>query len=169
MIIHEFRPNNMYCIDESLNQLIWSVENCLFIILENSSRIYLNSGNFIFKVNASDTMFNICFYGVNTRESAKTRIKVVKLDKKTPSLKELKIAEVDYKKSGSNLNSIVSHSKRKTLERYFPINRKKVGLKNKGLKKTNLPLNQLEKQISEINNLTSINQLTQYKNEKRLL
>ncbi len=84
----EFKPTNIYCIDCTLNQLIWNVENSLFNVLSNSSKIYLDSGELIFKAMKGDTSFSIISYGYNKVLKSKTFIQIVALKQKTVDNKE---------------------------------------------------------------------------------
>lgn len=83
LLIQEFRPNNNYCIEDSLNQLIWNVENNLFSILENNSKVYLSSGDFIFKISKENTQFILKSYGYNKTIKSYTKIQVIALQQKS--------------------------------------------------------------------------------------
>lgn len=81
MTCKNFRPNNPYCIEGTLNQLIWEVENTVFITLSNSSKILFDSGELLFHVNSAQTQFQLCAYGIGRKQRLKTNLKVVVLEK----------------------------------------------------------------------------------------
>ncbi|PCJ28332.1 MAG: hypothetical protein COA97_01485 [Flavobacteriales bacterium] len=54
-LFSEFRPTNIVCIDGTLNQLVWYLENPIFLSISNSSKIYFNSEEFVFKVSKLET------------------------------------------------------------------------------------------------------------------
>lgn len=99
----EFKPNNVYCVDCTLNQLIWNVENSLFNVLSNSSKIYLDSGELIFKVMKGDTSFSIISYGYNKVLKSKTFIQIVTLKQKTFDNKEFHLLKFPSERKKTQL------------------------------------------------------------------
>lgn len=78
--LHSFTCTANYCIDGTLNQLQWNVENALFIMLDNSSKIYFNPGNHIFKVSRDKNRYELNCYGVGKRINANTQLKIIELE-----------------------------------------------------------------------------------------
>ncbi|TMM55832.1 hypothetical protein FEE95_14350 [Maribacter algarum] len=81
MTCKDFRPNSSYCIEGTLNQLIWEVKNALFITVSNSSKIFFDSDELLFQANSTQTQFELCAYGIGYKEKLRTQIKVVVLEK----------------------------------------------------------------------------------------
>ena len=79
LVVNSFKATNNYCINGALNQLIWDVENSLFTIVEGTSKVHLNTQDFIFKVDENQTHFSLKVYGFNRKVIEKTSIKVVAL------------------------------------------------------------------------------------------
>ncbi|WP_127139398.1 hypothetical protein [Flagellimonas oceanensis] len=77
--LHSFTCTANYCIDGTLNQLQWDVENALFLILDNSSRIYFRSGDNIFKVSKEKSWFELKCYGLDKTINAHVHLKIVTL------------------------------------------------------------------------------------------
>lgn len=77
--LHYFKTDAQYCIHGTLNQLMWKVENSVFIILDNSSKLSFGSNEQIFKVDHGKTQFNLTCYGVGNKIRVATSIQVVQL------------------------------------------------------------------------------------------
>ncbi|MFS4445389.1 hypothetical protein [Maribacter sp. 2307UL18-2] len=78
---NSFKSGSSYCIEGTLNQLIWEVENALFITVSNSSKIFFDSYELLFQANSTQTQFELCAYGIGYKEKLRTQIKVVVLEK----------------------------------------------------------------------------------------
>jgi len=105
VIFHEFRAINVFCINGTLNQLVWNVEGSVFVTISNSNKIYFKNNELIFLVNNSLTEFTITLYGINGKQSHKTGIKVVTLNqKKQPEIQPLIFRFVLKKMQFSFLN-----------------------------------------------------------------
>ncbi len=162
-IINEFRPNNTYCIEDSLNQLIWNVEDNLFSILENSSKVYLNSGNFIFKIAKEKTKFSLKSYGYNKTIKSNTNIQVITLKQKSFDCKILKNKISVLKKYNSrfilphNINNGLQNVSSFSSIKFKPITiyNKLNNLKFKTLKE---PI----KELTDIDNFKTIDQLNNH-------
>lgn len=77
-----FQPDSEYCIDSTINQLRWEIRNAVFITVSNSSQLFFNSGQLLFKVKKGQKEFQLTAYGVGKKNKLFTKIKVVALDKK---------------------------------------------------------------------------------------
>jgi len=75
-----FKVDAHYCVNGTLNQLKWKVENAAFIILENSSKLFFGANEHIFKVDKQRTKFNITCYGAGNKVIATISIKVVQME-----------------------------------------------------------------------------------------
>jgi hypothetical protein len=82
LIFNEFRPTNSVCINGSLNQLVWNLENFIFLTVSNSSKIYFNSNEYIFKCAENKTKFVLKVHTINGTKEFTTNIKVLSLTKK---------------------------------------------------------------------------------------
>jgi hypothetical protein len=81
-VFNEFRPTNSICINGSLNQLVWSLENFVYLTISNSSKIYFNSNEYIFKCEKNKTSFNLKVHTINGTKEFTTNIKILNLTKK---------------------------------------------------------------------------------------
>lgn len=106
-----FGPDSSYCIEGTLNQLIWEVENTVFITLSNSSKIFFDSGELLFHVNAAQTQFQLCTYGVGRKQRFEINLKVVLLEKKdlTNVITKSKSVVVDLNRIVRNPNIDLQH------------------------------------------------------------
>jgi hypothetical protein len=77
--LRSFKANSNYSIQGTLNQLTWDVENAVFITLSNSSKIFFESDEEIFKTRENQNTFKIICYGIRKKEIAIVSIKVVKI------------------------------------------------------------------------------------------
>lgn len=77
-----FQPDSEYCIDCTINQLRWEIRNAVFITVSNSSQLFFNSGQLLFKVKKGQKEFQLTAYGVGKKIKLFTKIKVVALNKK---------------------------------------------------------------------------------------
>ena len=77
--LRSFKANSNYSIQGTLNQLTWDVENAVFITLSNSSKIFFESDEEIFKIRENQNTFKIICYGIRKKEIAIVSIKVVKI------------------------------------------------------------------------------------------
>ena len=82
LVFNEFRPTNSVCINGSLNQLVWNLENFIFLTVSNSSKIYFNSNEYIFKCVENKTNFVLKVHTINGTKEFTTNIKVLNLTKK---------------------------------------------------------------------------------------
>lgn len=82
LVFNEFRPTNSVCINGSLNQLVWNLENFIFLTVSNSSKIYFNSNEYIFKCVENKTNFVLKVHTINGSKEFTTNIKVLNLTKK---------------------------------------------------------------------------------------
>ena len=82
LVFNEFRPTNSVCINGSLNQLVWNLENFIFLTVSNSSKIYFNSNEHIFKCVDNKTNFVLKVHTINGTKEFTTNIKVLNLTKK---------------------------------------------------------------------------------------
>lgn len=91
-------PSNHYCIEGTLNQLIWEVENAVFITLSTSPKVFFNSGELIFPVNKAQTQFQLTAYGAYQTQKNRTQIRVTVLDKNdlTNTITKSKNIAVDF-------------------------------------------------------------------------
>lgn len=163
LVINEFRANNNYCIEDTLNQLIWEVENNIFSILENSSKIYLSSGDFIFKITKKKTEFSLKSYGYNRTIKSNTNIQVIKLKQKSFDDKILKNKISVLKKY--NPRFILPHNINNGLQKVSPfssIKFKPISISNK---LNNLELKTFKepiKELTDIDNFKTIDQLNNH-------
>lgn len=88
--LHFFKPDSIYCVDGTLNQLSWKVENTIITIPENSSKLYFKSNEQVFRVDHRKTRFSFSFYGVGAKTMASTSIKVVQMGVKNLNETSLK-------------------------------------------------------------------------------
>ncbi|WP_394973739.1 hypothetical protein [uncultured Croceitalea sp.] len=95
--LHFFKPDSVFCIDGTLNQLSWKVENAILIIPENSSKLYFKSNEQVFQVDHRRTRFNLTCYGVGDRIRASTSIKVVQMGIKNLNETSLKNLPLELK------------------------------------------------------------------------
>jgi len=77
--LNSFTCSANFCIDGTLNQLQWDVENALYITIDSSSRIYFGSGEYIFKVSKEKTQFELKCYGFGKRIKANVHLKIIQL------------------------------------------------------------------------------------------
>ncbi len=77
--LRSFKVNSNYCIQGTLNQLTWVVENAVFITLSNSSKIFFGTDEQIFRTRENQNTFKIICYGIRKKERAIVSIKVVKI------------------------------------------------------------------------------------------
>ena len=77
-----FQPDSEYCVDGTINQLRWEIRNAVFITVSNSSQLFFNSGQLLFKVKKGQKEFQLTAYGVGKKTKLFTKIKVVALNKK---------------------------------------------------------------------------------------
>ena len=82
VVYKDVKLDNLICIEGTLNQLIWKVENSVFITISNSTRIFFDSGQLIFHVDSNITDYEIKFYGFDKVKKIKVSIKVITLEKK---------------------------------------------------------------------------------------
>lgn len=92
--IHSFGLNSNYCFEGTLNQFTWIVENAIFILLEDSQKVYFESDEQIFKVNANQKIFKLICFGVGAKKTAITSIKVIKISQ--TNFEHLKIQKVNH-------------------------------------------------------------------------
>lgn len=143
--IKSFKANSNYCIKGSLNQLTWIVENAVFITLENSSKVFFETDEEIFKVHENQKTFKIICYGVIRKESAITSIKIVDIimaDLEQISIKSKNQNMVVQKSSINNVFQLIHNKTPKTSLKLYKINDTKL---NPKFKKVEYPLNELEK------------------------
>ncbi len=81
LVYKNFRPNASYCIDGTLNQLLWNIENSIFIALSNSPKLFFDSGQLLFHVSKSQTNFQLTAYGIGKKHQFHTQIKVICIEK----------------------------------------------------------------------------------------
>ncbi|WP_350289823.1 hypothetical protein [uncultured Croceitalea sp.] len=81
LVYKDFRPNVSYCIEGTLNQLLWNIENSIFITLNNSSKLFFDSGQLLFHVSKSQTEFQLTAYGIGKKRQFNTQIKVICIEK----------------------------------------------------------------------------------------
>ena len=81
LVYKDFRPNTPYCIDGTLNQLLWNIENSIFITLSNSSKLFFDSGQLLFHVSKSQTNFQLTAYGIGEKHQFHAQIKVICIEK----------------------------------------------------------------------------------------
>ncbi len=74
-----FKVSNSYCIENTLNQLIWEIRHSVFVVLSNSSKIYFDTGDFIFKAKFNETDFYLDAYGFGSMKRLTTKIDIIKL------------------------------------------------------------------------------------------
>lgn len=168
--VKDFRTTNVYSIDGSLNQLIWHVENCLFVTLDISPKLYLSSGDYIFNVNKEKTSFSIKCYGYNDTVLLKTNIQVVVLSQKafdtqtliskTSSLKNYKPRIILSENINTGLKKICSFSS---------IKHNHIKISEKINKKTFSGIEEPLNELNNIDNFKTIDQLNDYHHEQRLL
>ena len=166
LIINDFRPNNTYCIEGTLNQLIWNVENTLFSIIENSSKVYLNSGDFIFKIDKEKTHFSLKSYGYNKTIVSSTNIKVVVLKQKSFESNALKDSVSVFK----NYNPRLIHKKNinnglRKVRSFSSIKFKPISISNTLNNAEFLAFKEPIKELADIDNCKTIDQLNYHQNE----
>lgn len=76
-----YKVGDSYCFEGALNQLIWEVENAVFITLSNSSKIFFNSGEILFQVNSAQTEFQLSAFGAVHKLKHHAQIKVANFKK----------------------------------------------------------------------------------------
>lgn len=152
--IKEFRPISSYCIEGALNQLIWNVDNSLFVVLENTSKVYLGSNELIFKVIKDQTRFTLKSYGYNKIIQTIVNIQVIALNQKRIDSEILKSNFITEKKYNLRLaySENIDKGLRKT-SRFSFLKLKSVKMSKKikknVLKKYDTPCRELE----EVNNI----------------
>ncbi|MEW4923946.1 hypothetical protein [Algibacter sp. 2305UL17-15] len=164
--ITDFRPSNIFCIDGTLNQLIWNVENCLFVILKNTSKVYLGSNDLIFKVAEQHTQFSLKSYGYNKTIQANTNIKVISLKQKNLDNEILKNNVLTIKKHNPRLvhSKNINRGLRKTSRLSF-LKSKSIKI-SKNIKKVQLTSSITPfKELREVNNYKTIHQLNNHHHE----
>ncbi|GMN06290.1 hypothetical protein MTsPCn5_16790 [Croceitalea sp. MTPC5] len=107
--LHFFKPDSIYCVDGTLNQLSWNVENAIIIIPENSSKPYFGPNEQVFKVDHRKKQFSLTCYGVGNKIKTTTSIKVIQLGVKNfgeTSLKNppLKLKNNSFRIAEENLD-----------------------------------------------------------------
>lgn len=164
--ISEFRPNSYFCIDGALNQLIWNVDNCLFVILENTSKVYLGSSDLIFKVAKENIQFSLKSYGYNKRIQTNTSIKVITLKQKSINSEILKSNVITVKKYNSRLiHSENIHIGLQKTSRISSIKPKFIKI-SKMIKNVQLTSSkEPSEELREINAYSTINQLNNHRYE----
>lgn len=95
--LNSFNCSANYCIDGTLNQLRWDVENALFITLDNSSRIFFESGDIVFKVAKEKSCVELKCFGLDKTRNAFSHLKII-------DLKSHDFSEVSPKEQGIELN-----------------------------------------------------------------
>ncbi len=97
--LHSFSCSANYCINGTLNQLTWNVENAIFLALDNSSRIYFGSGEHIFKVSRDKTRFELKCYGLGKGINAYVQLKITELEPSDFNGVSAKNQQVELKKN----------------------------------------------------------------------
>jgi len=106
-----FRPDSSYCIEGSLNQLLWDVENAVFVTLSNSSQIFFDSSQFLFNVKKEQSQFQLIAYGVGHSKKLSTKVKIISLEKFDFNhvVTQTKSIVVDYQKTIKSSNISLKH------------------------------------------------------------
>ncbi|WP_157957243.1 hypothetical protein [Winogradskyella tangerina] len=169
LISKEFRPNNLYCIHGSLNQLIWKVENCLFVLLDNSSKVYLGSGSTIFKIDCAESRFYLNCYGLNTRKTLVSEVNIIKLKQRIPSLDNLNINDLDFARSDERVANVINHKNIQVRGNLINSKFINIGFSNLLTNKRPIYSSPPYEELKQIDQIKTTNQLMLYKNEQRLL
>lgn len=77
--LNSFTCTANYCIDGTLNQLRWDVENALYVTLGNSPRIFFESGDIIFKVIKEKSSVELKCFGLGKTINAFIHLKIITL------------------------------------------------------------------------------------------
>ncbi len=102
-----FQADAAFCIEGTINQLSWNVQNSIFITISNSSQIFFNSSQLLFQVKKEQTDFQLTAYGIQRKTKLLTAIKIIALNKK-------------------NLSNIVPKSKKTSINKIEVLLNKKI-------------------------------------------
>ena len=95
---NSFKPDSEYCIEGTINQLRWHVQNSIFITISNSSQIFFDSGQLLFQVKKGQSEFHLTAYGIGEKTKLFTQIKVVAISKSDFSNVETQSKNVELNK-----------------------------------------------------------------------
>ncbi len=112
-----FQPDVEFCIEGTINQLRWNINNSIFITINNSSQLFFHSGQLLFKVKKDQTNFLLTSYGLKGKTELFTSIKVITLNKKDlsniePRSKKTAIHKIDIDLNKKILNKTISFQHR---------------------------------------------------------
>ena len=125
-----FQPDSEYCVDGTINQLRWEIRNAVFITVSNSSQLFFNSGQLLFKVKKGQKEFQLTAYGVGKKTKLFTKIKVVALNKKDFSKVETISKNIDVNKKKVELSKQIKNCTISFQNRKPPIPFKQIELKS---------------------------------------
>tara|TARA_R110000868_G_scaffold146414_8_gene367215 strand:- start:3312 stop:3917 length:606 start_codon:yes stop_codon:yes gene_type:complete len=125
-----FQPDSEYCIDGTINQLRWEIRNAVFITVSNSSQLFFNSGQLLFKVKKGQKEFQLTAYGVGKKTKLFTKIKVVALNKKDFSKIETISKNIDVNIKKVDLSKQIKNCTISFQNRKPPIPFKQIELKS---------------------------------------
>lgn len=171
VLLHEFRVSSIYCIEGTLNQLIWITENSLFCTLSNSSKIYLNSNDVLFKVKKDNISFSIKSYGYNKILKSKKSIQVIGLKQKVFDDKEFHLINIPNESKTPLLN--LPNNVNIGLDRVKTFRSIKYQIfeisKCINVVKPFINYQPVSDELNQINQINDLKQLTTNNYEKRLL
>ena len=125
-----FQPDSEYCVDGTINQLRWEIRNAVFITVSNSSQLFFNSGQLLFKVKKGQKEFQLTAYGVGKKTKLFTKIKVVALNKKDFSKIETISKNIDVNIKKVDLSKQIKNCTISFQNRKPPIPFKQIELKS---------------------------------------
>jgi hypothetical protein len=158
-----FKISNDVGINGAFNQLEWQLENALFLTLSNSTKIYLNSNKFVFKVSNQETFFKLKVYTLNGVKEYSTSFNVVNLERKSFDDLALKNNKLGLKKENTKLANKINalklkkHSSNNLLKLDVSVYSKTVRVNEF----KNDALNTLLKAIGNLKNIIEITQIKQ--------
>ena len=163
-LFNEFRPTNIVCIDGTLNQLVWHLENPIFLSISNSPKIYFTSDEFVFNVSKIETEFILKAYTLKGVKKYKASTKVLCLSQKpfdglslTENMVKLRKKALKLKENEQISNKLSKVRNTKLSRINVPI-RSKITMVNRF---ENDRLNSILGSISKSNNKKELTQLKQ--------
>ena len=153
-----FKASNSFCIENTLNQLIWEIRHSVFVILSNSSKIHFDTGEFIFKVKFNETAFYLDAYGFGSMKRFTTKINIIKLQQHNFDKLKSKSVSPHIQENSKNLKNRLQVLKNQHLNFLNSPSPKYFNNTNIQLKKIE-PKNKQLFAIPFTNNMEEINQL----------
>ena len=150
-----FQPDLNYCIDGTINQLRWNVQNAIYITISNSSQVFFNSGQLLFQVKQEQSEIQLTAYGVGKKEKLLTKIKVANLQK--DDFSNIKIQKKDVELESKKIEKRL----KKHPSPIYTLNRKPISPFNKAdiQIENSIYLNNTSSKISQISTFKDLEKL----------